>query len=292
MYKILTVEAILENPRYGIALRDAALTLIAMHDVSPRIVRYTADLKRWLLTQAILAFHFERVTAPTRPGLTAASLLAFIAENRIVSKNTAVAHLAEMRHYGLLLDTEQTEDKRLRRLKIADIAEALIREWFDGHLKSLDMLDHGSRFAQSSNNQQLLWHAQPRMSRRLFEDPSWSAPPETVEAFVRTASGSNILHDLMSRLPPEKIPDTKASIGPLRVGDLAKRYIISRSHAQRVLARARALNIVGWEHSGTAGDFWISETLVRHHRRWQAAKFAAIDEAFHWALHRRGDEGR
>lgn len=101
VYKILTVEAILENPRYGIALRDAALTLIAMHDVSPRIVRYTADLKRWLLTQAILAFHFERVTAPTRPGLTAASLLAFIAENRIVSKNTAVAHLAEMRHYGL-----------------------------------------------------------------------------------------------------------------------------------------------------------------------------------------------
>jgi len=291
VYNILTVEAILENPRYGMALRDAALTLIAMHDVSPRIVRYTADLKRWLLTQAILAFHFERVTAPTRPGLTAASLLAYIAENKIVSKNTAVAHLAEMRHYGLLLDTEETEDKRLRRLKLADIAEVLIREWFDGHLKSLDMLDHGSRFERSSNDQQLLWHAQPRMSRRLFQDASWSAPPETVEAFVRTASGSNILHDLMSRLPPEEVPDTKASIGPLRVGDLAKRYIISRSHAQRVLARARALNIIGWEQSGTAGDFWISETLVRHHRRWQAAKFAAIDEAFHWALHRRSDEG-
>ncbi len=56
---VLTVEAILKNRFYAHALKDAALKLIAMHDAAPRIVRYTADMKRWLLTQSILAFHFQ-----------------------------------------------------------------------------------------------------------------------------------------------------------------------------------------------------------------------------------------
>ena len=61
-------------------------------------------MKRWLLTQSILAFHFRRVTSPSHPGLTAAKLKALIAESDIASKNTVFAHLAEMRNYGLLVD--------------------------------------------------------------------------------------------------------------------------------------------------------------------------------------------
>ncbi|WP_240535532.1 hypothetical protein [Rhizobium freirei] len=243
-------------------------------------------MKRWLLTQAILAFHFEHVTGPSHPGLTAANLIAFIADNKVASKNTAIAHLAELRNYRLLLDTEPKGDRRVRQLRIADTVETLIREWFDEHLKSLDMLDQGTRYLQSSAEHRLLWYAQPRMSRRLFHDPNWSAPPATVEAFVRTASGSNILHDLMSRLPPERTLEPRISIGPLRIGELAKRYIISRSHAQRVFVRARMLDIVGWELPGNGGDFWISEALIRDYRRWQASKFVAVDEAFQWALQR------
>ncbi|WP_457580021.1 hypothetical protein [Ensifer canadensis] len=137
------VEAILEREQFGEALRDVALRLVAMHDVAPRIVRYTANLQKWLLTQAILTLHFEHKTDASRPGLTAAKLIDFFVANNVASKNTAVAHLAEMRSYRLLLDAEWSGDKRLRPLIVADTAESLIRQWFDGHLKSLDRLDGG-----------------------------------------------------------------------------------------------------------------------------------------------------
>ncbi|MBB6488488.1 hypothetical protein [Rhizobium lusitanum] len=285
----LTIDAITENPLFAVALRNAALKLIAMHDAAPRIVRYTADMKRWLLTQAILAFHFETVTDPTKPSLSAANLITFIADSKVASRNTATAHLAEMRNYRLLVDATPEGDKRVRPLRIVDTAEGLIREWFDEHLKSLDTLDQGTRYLQSAADHRLLWYAQPRMSRSLFGDPNWCEPPEAVDAFVRTASGSNILHDVMSRLSPERLLEPKMSIGPLRIGELAKRYIISRSHAQRVFVRARNLGVIGWELPGNGGNFWISEMLIGDHRRWQASKFAAIDASFHWALqHLRG----
>ncbi|MGM4914358.1 hypothetical protein [Rhizobium sp. 768_B6_N1_8] len=280
---VLTVEAILENRFYALALKDAALKLIAMHDAAPRIVRYTADMKRWLLTQSILAFHFQRVTSPSHPGLTAAKLNALIAESKVASKNTAFAHLAEMRNYGLLVDTHESGDRRVRQLRISETAETLIREWFNEHLKSLDMLDRGTRFARSSADRRLLWYAQPRMSESLFHDPNWTSPPQTVDAFVRTASGSNILHDLMSRLPPERELEPRISIGPLRIGEFFKRYAISRTHARRLFDRAHLLETCGWNLSSNSGDFWLGAELIRDYRHWQAVKFAAIDEAFEWA---------
>lgn len=280
---VLTVEAILENRLYAFALRDAALKLIAMHDAAPRIVRYTADMKRWLLTQSILAFHFQRVTSPSHPGLTAAKLNALIAESDVASKNTAFAHLAEMRNYGLLVDTHESGDKRVRQLRISETAETLIREWFNEHLKSLDMLDCGTRFSRSSADRRLLWYAQPRMSQSLFHDPNWTSPPQTVDTFVRTASGSNILHDLMSRLPPGRELELRMPIGPLRIGEFFKRYAISRTHARRLFDRAHLLEACGWDLSSDRGDFWLGAELVRDYRHWQAVKFAAIDEAFEWA---------
>jgi hypothetical protein len=68
----------------------------------------------------------------------------------------------------------------------------------------------------------------------------------------------------------------------LRISELTQRYIISRSHTQRVFARARELDIIGWERPGNSGDFWISERLISDYRRWQAVKFSAIDEALQW----------
>lgn len=277
-----TIEEILQNPRFGGALRDTALTLVAIHDEAPRIVRYVANMQKWLLTQATLALHFEHAIDPSRPGLTAANLVAFLVDNKVASKNTAVAHLAEMRNYRLLLDVAEAGDRRSRPLKVADIAERLIREWFDGHLKSLDALDQGTRCAQSLADPRLLWHAHPKLARRLFYDPGWCEPPETVAAFVRTGSGSNILHDLISRLPPDHALEARTRVGPLRISELTQRYIISRSHAQRVFARARELDIIGWERPGNSGDCWISERLISDYRRWQAVKFSAIDEAFQW----------
>lgn len=278
-----TPERFVGDPLFGEALRQAALHMVAIHDAAPRIVRYTASLRKWLLTQAILTLHFERLTDPSRPELTAARLIDFIAGNNVASKNTAAAHLAEMRNYRLLLDAEQGGDKRIRPLILSDVAEGLIRQWFEGHLSSLDRLDEGTRLAQSQTEPTLMHHALPRAMRRLIADRAWCDPPESIAAFVSTESGSNILHDLVARLPTGVLPDQRIWIGHLKPGEISSRYIISRTHAQRVFARAGDLGVLGWESSGSRGPLWISRDLVDDYRHWQAVKFAALDEAFAWA---------
>lgn len=280
------VQAVLDREQFGEALRDVALRLVEMHDVAPRIVRYTANLQKWLLTQAILTLHFEHKTDANRPGLTAAKLVDFFVANNVASRNTAVAHLAEMRSYRLLLDAEWAGDKRLRPLTVAETAEDLIRQWFDGHLKSLDRLDGGTRYQRSVADPSLMHFAQPRMTRRLFDEPGWCSPPESVATFVWTESGSNILHDLIARLPKGELGSGQIPIGALRISEITGRYIISKSHAQRVFARARDLGFVGWQKPGNRGDLWVSFDLVSDYRRWQAVKFAALEEAFEWAVAR------
>jgi hypothetical protein len=93
-------------------LRDAAKELLAMHDVAPRVVRYVASMQKWLITQAIIALHFERKHDETRPPLTAGSLIEFFAAELPFSKNTLTAHLAEMGAYGLLVPQE-SKDRRV-----------------------------------------------------------------------------------------------------------------------------------------------------------------------------------
>lgn len=280
---LLTPARLVGDPLFAEALRQAALHMVAMHDAAPRIVRYTASLRKWLLTQAILALHFERLTDPSRPELTAAKLIDFIAANSVASKNTAAAHLAEMRNYRLLLDAEQGSNRRIRPLIVSDVAEGLIRQWFEGHLSSLDMLDEGTRLAQSQTQPVLMHHALPRATRRLIADRAWCDPPESIAAFVSTESGSNILHDLVVRLPMGALSDQRIWVGPLKLSEITGRYIISRTHAQRVFARAGDLGVLGWENPGSRGPLWISRGLVDHYRHWQAVKFAALDEAFAWA---------
>ena len=42
---------------------------------APRVVRYVASMQKWLITQAIVALHFERKYDEARPPLTAGSLI-------------------------------------------------------------------------------------------------------------------------------------------------------------------------------------------------------------------------
>lgn len=74
-----------------------------MHDIAPRLVSYVASMQKWLITQAIVAFHFKRQTDPTCPPLTAGALIEFFAPQPVFNKNTLTAHLAEKRTYGLVI---------------------------------------------------------------------------------------------------------------------------------------------------------------------------------------------
>ncbi|MEZ2130786.1 MULTISPECIES: hypothetical protein [unclassified Sinorhizobium] len=265
------------DPSFAAALRDAALELLAIHHTAPRVVRYVADLQKWLLSQAALAMHFERKINPSCPPVTVSSLAKFLVENRVASHNTAVSLLKEMAHYKLFEPVE-SRDRRTNAMQAAAHAEQLIRRWLDGHLRSLDSMDAGDRYHRSQVDPTILFRAQPQIARRLFHHPGWYSPPESIALFVKSESGSNILHDLMSRVPATADLGERLWIGAVSARLAADNYVISRSHAGRLLATAQSKELLGWETVKRSGDCWVSVKLVLDYRRWQAVKFSVISE--------------
>ncbi|RDL48407.1 hypothetical protein BLJAPNOD_04682 [Ensifer sp. M14] len=255
-----------------------------MHDVAPRVVRYVASMQKWMITQAIIALHFEHKHDETRPPLTAAALIEFFAPQLPFSKNTLTAHLAEMVAYGLLVPL-QSRDRRIRPLRLSAYGESMIGEWLASHLAALDRVDGGDRALSFDGNQPLLARIHSLVIRSLVFDPRWSQPPASVELFVRTETGSNILHELICRVPAglERF-DRPVCLGPLPAGDVSNRHTLSRGHLQRVFARAKSEGLLVWSLPGNRGDLFVSQTLLQDYVRWQAIKFRAIAVAYERTL--------
>lgn len=265
-------------------LRDAANELLAMHDVAPRVVRYVASMQKWLITQAIVALHFERKHDEMRPPLTAGALIEFFGLAPPFSKNTLTAHLAEMAAYSLLVPQEST-DRRVRPLQLSTYGEAMIRQWLASHLSALDRLDGGERASWFEGDQRLLARIHPIVVRSLIFDPAWAQPPASVSLFVRTESGSNILHELICRVPAGlRDIDRPICLGPLRASDVSTRHTLSRGHVQRVFTRAKSEGLLAWSLPGNRGDLFVSQGLLHDYIGWQTIKFRAISVAYRQTL--------
>ncbi|WP_081377050.1 hypothetical protein [Rhizobium etli] len=273
-----SVRELLASPLFAMSLTEAASRLIGIYHEAPRAVRYTSDLRRWLVAQAALAFYFERRTDASREDLTVTRLTEFTPLHRFASRNTIASYIAQMRQYKLFTERE-SHDKRLRPLALSEAAEHLIRNWFDSHMASLDRLDGGERLALSRADPRLLYYSQPPAARALIADSRWNDPPESVKTFTFTNLGSNVIHDLVARFPSANALSERCYIGELRPADLASRYHVSRTQIVRVLNRARALGDIGWDGSQYSEGFWISARLIEDYRRWQAVKFEALSRS-------------
>ena len=285
-----------EKPIFLAVLRDAAEQLLAMHDLAPRVVRYVASMQKWLITQAIIALHFEHEHGPSRPPLTAGALIGFFAGSLPFSKNTLTAHLAEMRAYGLLVQGD-SRDRRIKPLQLSGHGEALIGQWLESHLSALDRLEYfqqgnapegGGRVLRLNSDPALLRRIHPLAIRALIRDRAWTQPPESVDLFVRTESGSNILHELICRLPAELADiedlDRPVCLGTLRASEISTRHTLSRGHVQRVFARAKSEGLLVWSLPGNQGQLSVSTLLLRDYARWQSVKFHAIATAYEQAV--------
>ncbi|PKA39815.1 hypothetical protein N2599_09805 [Rhizobium sullae] len=277
-----SVQELLASPLFATSLTEAASRLIGIYHEAPRAVRYTSDLRRWLVAQAALAFYFENRTGVSREDLTVTRLTEFGPLHEFASRNTIASYMAQMRQYKLFTERE-SRDKRLRPLVLSEAAEHLIRNWFDSHMASLDLLDGGERLAVSQADPRLLYYAHPPAARALIADPRWNDPPESVKTFTFTNLGSNVIHDLVARFPSGSTLSERCYVGELKPGTLAGHYHVSRTHIVRVLNRAKALGDIGWDGLQYGDNFWISARLIEDYRRWQAVKFEALSRSIHGA---------
>ncbi|GEO83978.1 hypothetical protein GCM10007920_09300 [Ciceribacter naphthalenivorans] len=268
----------MSSPRFAATLEASRDDLLGVHQRLPREVRYVADLQRWLLSQATLAVHFEYKTGLSDLPISPANLLRFLEGTHVSSRNTTLSFLKEMIHYKLV-EPLPSGDRRVRSYLAQPYAEDLIREWFHIHLRALDLMDNGNRFSLSQVRPDLLFHAQPLMTRYVLAEREWSDPPEAVAAFVKADSGSNLLHHLAALAAGKPVVDGKVWIGPMSSARMAQGYLISQSHTGRLFARARKLGAMGWQTTGHGRDCWLAPELVDAYHRWQAVKLSCVARA-------------
>lgn len=277
---------LLANCRFHDCLVFSAADLLATHQEIPRAVRYLSDLQKWLLSQATLALHFEHRLDASRPPISPTNLLRFLDGTFVASRNTVLAFLTEMRHYGLV-EQVACEDRRQRVFRARPETEDLIRRWFGTHLEALDLIDGGGRAELLRQSPDLILEAQAAMTRQLLAAPGWCQPEASVALFTRAESGSNVLHDLVADVPWH-LSGARVWIDPKTAKGIAQRYFISQSHTARILGKARDEGLLGWEFPGNRGRCWVSSDFVAAYRRWQALKFAAISQAFSKAIAQAG----
>lgn len=288
LFKAYVPDELLAQPRFHECLTTSVESLLATHREIPREVRYLADLRKWLLSQATFVLHFEHKSDPTCPPISPSALLrllsgtAIASRNTVIaSRNTVIAFLGELGYYRLI-EPAAAGDRRRKAFVAPPHSEDLIRRWYGTHLHALDVMDGGARAAALDASPHLIDRAQPAMARLLLADAGWYDPPCSVGLFTRAESGSNVIHDLVSRAPwrwgGERVP-----VGPVSSNGISGRYLISQSHTARILARARDAGLIGWDRPGNRGDCWVSPQLVEDYRRWQALKFAAVSKSFRMA---------
>lgn len=261
-------------------LASAAQDLLQTHLDLPREVHYVADLPRWMLSQVTVAMHFEHRLDPARPPISPNNLVEAVKTARIASRNTIHGFLQEMRRYSFV-EPLPCDDRRRRTVQATAMSEQLIRRYFDIHLRALDRVDDGGRYALSCQFPDLLSLAQPRFARLLLACEGWHRPPQSIVKFVRSDSGSSVLHDLVSTVP--SLPDDATSpiwVGNVSPGALSARYRISKTHTARLFRSAKSADLIGWANRSNRGECWVSPALVRAYRLWQAEKLAAVSQAF------------
>ncbi|MNT56468.1 hypothetical protein D3C72_1937700 [compost metagenome] len=92
-----------------------------------------------------------------------------------------------------------------------------------------------------------------------------------------------VLHDLIARIPGSLADQDRIDVGPLSLPELSEVYMISATNLKRMFKKAEVEGLLGWQLPRRRGSLWLSRPFVDDYFRWQSAKFAALDQAYHHA---------
>ncbi|MBO9193588.1 hypothetical protein J5277_05650 [Rhizobium sp. 16-449-1b] len=280
---------LIADPKFILGIRFHASRMRNMFDAGPRLARLLASHQRWLLTQVAYALSMERVDGDPTSGLTATALTTEITAFKAASRNTIRSYIDELATYRFITCVPGEERKRPRRYEVAEIAQQAMVSWVWSNLLALDVLDEGDRAERFEANPQWIGLMQPRIARDCLRDTAWREPPERVAMFMWNDAGGLIVDYLMSRIDPEEQHPDRFFVGPIDSRALAADFMISRTHMQRLFAKAAQDGCMGWDIDMKKPSLWISRAFVEEYCQWQAIKFAYVDQAFHAASEMSGE---
>lgn len=280
----LTRIEILSHPDFPVIERKIASHLIGIHDRTPRLSRLKASHRKWLMTHALFSLSLQRRPDDPLSGLTATRFIETVMKLGAASRNTATAYLAELVAYKFLRDVPDVPDRRVRVLETTEASFNAMNSWFLGHMNCLDILDGGTREETSRADPRIFRIAQPRAAASLMADDIWLEPSETIGHFLWSDFGGMVLHDLINRIEHYDPNAERTQIAPLALSALSDKYMLSATNLKRMFKKAESEGLIGWELPRRRGHMWFSRTFLQDYFAWQSAKFAAVDEAYHFAL--------
>ena len=249
------------------------------YDGNPRLSSVFATQHRWLMGQAALALHFRALSAGDR-GVSAARILALIAEHDVASHNTADAFLKEMVKYGWARQVPDAGDRRTRPIEPTEASIDAIHGWIGIHLATLDRLDHSRRLDTYLGTPGALAALHPGIADGLLSSSAVRQPEKTFSLFTWLNNGGLVMDWLIAGIE-ETDPDAeRVATAVVSIGALAQRLKLSRTHLARKLKEAEALGSVGWHGKRGHSVMWVSSGFRREYAMAQAAKLAIIDAAF------------
>ncbi|MBY2965918.1 hypothetical protein HF251_24990 [Rhizobium leguminosarum] len=278
-----TAEQLVGNSSFLMSIRFLAGQMRGMFDAGPRLARLLASHQRWLLTQTAYALNLEYDPRDPTSGFTAVRLTGRITAHKVASRNTVLAFIEELYTYRFITHTPGDERRRPRHFEPADVSHQGMSAWLFSNLAALDLLDGGQRAAFLQANPSLMRLIQPRIARHCIEDAAWREPPEQVALFLWTEAGGLVVDNFIGRMDMESSEPGRLSVGRVETRALAADFMMSRTHLQRLLAKAAQRGCVGWYDEPRKTHLWISRDFVEEYCAWQAVKFAYVDEAFEWA---------
>ncbi|RUM26380.1 hypothetical protein EFQ99_08965 [Rhizobium vallis] len=278
-----TAEQLAGNSSFLMSIRFLAGRTRGMFDAGPRLARLLASHQRWLLTQTAYALNLEYDPRDPTSGFTAVRLTGRITAHKVASRNTVLAFIEELHTYRFIVHTPGDERRRPRHFEPAEVSHQAMFGWILANLAALDLLDGGQRAAFFQANPSLMKLAQPRIARHCLEDAAWREPPEQVALFLWTEAGGLVVDHLMARMDIENAEPERFPVGRVETRALAGDFMMSRTHLQRLLAKAAQRGCLGWHDETRKTHLWISRNFVEEYCAWQAVKFAYVDEAFEWA---------
>lgn len=279
-----TAEQLSRHPGFLLSIRHLAGTLRSMFDAAPRLARMLTSHQRWLLTQTAYALAMQHDSNDPSSGFSAVALTALITQYKVASRNTVLNFIEELFTYRFIAHASgEAGRRRPRHFGPTEVSHQAMCGWLLANLTALDLLDDSDRAAYFQAHPELIRIAQPLLARNCLEDTAWREPPAQIGLFLWTAAGGLVVDHLLARVDLDGADAERFSVGRVETRNLASDFMMSRTHLQRLFAKAVQRGCVGWYDEPKKTELWVSREFVREYCAWQAVKFAYVDQAFHFA---------
>lgn len=225
--------ALIAHPRFQDACRLAAQAAVDRHVQDRALSRILKDMRRLFL--ALLVLYLD-----ARGAVTITSVREFCTELGLVSANSAVLLLLQLRALGFISRGPLMPDRRTRRYLPNPQMRDAFTEMFQSEITAFALIEPEAEMAAAAIADPEIFHQLILRVGGGLVRIAKNTTPGPLTPFAERAAGFAVLMDIaLSGAPGDVYPPE----GPVHISvkRIARKFELSRSHVMRLLREAEAL---------------------------------------------------